>query len=207
MKINSLSKILATTLILSASASATLNSEKVTLKGNMIVKYNQLPSEVDNISDAFLSGMFYGRIRSNMFMWDWKNETFPDGKLMDDKAMGIGGSFIYKTAPLSGISATAGLYTSQNPSWWREDSANVGYVKAGKDTFSRYDTYSTGNYGMSVLGQAYLQYDFSKTSLVAGRQMFESVFTKSNDTKMVPNTFDGITATIKDIPKTSIQLA
>ena len=37
--------------------------------------------------------------------------------------------------------------------------------------------------------------------------MFETVFTKSNDTKMIPNTFDGVTATIKDIDKTNIQLA
>jgi len=52
-----------------------------------------------------------------------------------------------------------------------------------------------------------LQYDISKISLVAGRQLFESVFTKSNDTKMIPNSFDGVTATIKEIPKTTIQLA
>lgn len=37
--------------------------------------------------------------------------------------------------------------------------------------------------------------------------MLETVFTKSNDTKMIPNTFDGVTVTIKDIPKTKIQLA
>jgi hypothetical protein len=36
--------------------------------------------------------------------------------------------------------------------------------------------------------------------------MFETVFTASNDTKMVPNTFDGFTATIKDVPQTTIQL-
>ncbi|MCW9026294.1 MAG: OprD family outer membrane porin, partial [Thiovulaceae bacterium] len=58
----------------------------------------------------------------------------------------------------------------------------------------------------SVLGQAYLQYDISKTSIKIGRQLFESVFTKSNDTKMIPNTFDGVSATIKDIPDSIIQL-
>ncbi len=197
-------------LMLTSSAYATLKSDKITLKGNMVVELNKLPSSVNTISEAFLDGVFYGRLRTNMFMWDWKKDNYPkdsNGKLMDDKAMGVGGSFVYKTAPLYGISATAGLYTSQNPAWFREDSLNVGYVKAGKDTFSRYDTYTSGNFGMTVLGQAYLQYDVAKTSIVAGRQFFESVFTKSNDTKMVPNTFDGITATIKDVPKTTIQLA
>jgi hypothetical protein len=36
--------------------------------------------------------------------------------------------------------------------------------------------------------------------------MFETVFTKSNDTKMIPNTFDGFTATSKDISKTTIKV-
>jgi hypothetical protein len=60
---------------------------------------------------------------------------------------------------------------------------------------------------MTVLAQAYLQYNIAKTTIVGGRQLFESVFTKSNDTKMIPNTFDGISVTIKDIPKTTIKLA
>ena len=176
--------------------------EKVTLKGNMIVKYNLLPSSVDNLYDAFAKGMFYGRLRTNNFMWDWNADS-----KFDNKAMGIGGSLVYKTAPLAGFSTTLGFYTSQNPSFFREDAADVGSVKAGKDTFSRNKTKQTGNFGMSVLGQSYLQYDVSKTSFKLGRQLFETVFTKSNDTKMIPNAFDGVSATIKEIPKTTIQLA
>ena len=207
MKIKIITLSVLSAMLLATSAQATLNSEKITLKGNMQVKYKKLPSPVDNINEVFTEGMFYGRLRTNMFMWDWKHDNYPNGKLMDDKAMGIGGSFIYKTAPLSGISATAGLYTSQNPTWFREDASDVAYVKAGKDTFSRKDTTENGNFGMTVLAQAYLQYDVAKTSFVFGRQLFETVFTKSNDTKMIPNTFDGYTATIKDIPKTTIKLA
>ncbi len=202
MKISKISKAVIIALVLTSSAQATLKSEKVTLKGNMVVQYTKLPSSVGTLDKAFSEGMFYGRIRTNMFLWDWDKR---DNSA--NKAMGVGGSFIYKTASLSGLSATAGLYTSQNPSIYRSDIADVGGLKAGKDTLSRYNTTSTGNFGMSVLGQAYLQYDISKTSFVGGRQMFESVFTKSNDTKMVPNSFDGLTATIKDIPKTTIQLA
>ncbi|MEA2091624.1 MAG: hypothetical protein U9O83_04555, partial [Campylobacterota bacterium] len=210
MKLYKISLVAVIALTLSTSAYATLKSEKTTLKDNMVVEYNTLPSSVDSINKAFSEGVFYARLRTNMFMFDWKKDNYPadpSGKLMDNRAMGIGGSFLYKTAPISGLSATAGLYTSQNPSGFNEDKDNVGYVKSGKDTFSRRDTSLTGRYGMSVLAQAYLQYDYSKTSFVAGRQLFESVFTKSNDTKMIPNTFDGFTASIKDIPKTTIQLA
>ena len=202
MKIYKISLAVLTALALTSSAHATLKNDKITLKGNMVVEYNQLPASVDNLSEVFSEGMFYGRLRSNIFLWNWAEKNNDA-----NKALGVGGSFVYKTAPISGLSATAGLYTSQNPSFYRADVADVGSVKAGKDTFSRYNTTSTGNFGMTVLGQAYLQYDVSKTSFVGGRQMFESVFTKSNDTKMIPNTFDGVSATIKDLPKTKIQFA
>ena len=204
-------KLAATTaalLVLSPNAQATLKSEKVTLKGNMVVKYNKVPGSVDSLSEMFKEGMFYGRLRLNTFYWDWANEDYDTGgKLKDNKAMGIGGSFIYKSAKLSGFSTTFGLYTSQNPDFFRMDKEDVKYVKAGKDTFSRYNVSTGGHFGMTVLGQAYLQYDIAKTSVIAGRQMFETVFTKSNDTKMIPNTFDGVTATSKDLPNTTIKLA
>ena len=181
---------------------ATLVSEKITLKPSMEVEYNLLPSSVDSLSEIFTEGMFYGRLRSNMFLWDYK-----DTSKFDNKALGVGGSFIYKTAPFSGLSTTLGLYTTQNPAWFREDVSDVGSIKAGKDTLSRYNTATSGDFGMSVLGQAYLQYDISKTSIKVGRQMFESVYTRSNDTKMIPNAFDGITATINEIPNTTVRFA
>ena len=198
----------ATLLLLSTSAEATLKTDKVTLKGNMQVNYNKLPAAVDTLTEAFTEGMFYGRFRTNFFYWDWKNEY--DGKTKDNKNNGVGGSLIYKTAPLKGVSATVGMYTSQNLDFFRMDKEDVGYSKAGKDTFSRYQVSNgggfNGSYGMTVLAQAYLQYDIAKTSLIGGRQMFETVFTKSNDTKMIPNTFDGFTATSKDLPKTTIKV-
>ncbi len=187
-------------------ANATLKNDKITLKDNMIVKYNKLPSQVDNISDAFLNGMFYGRLRINTFYGDWQNEK-KNTTVKDNRAMGVGGSFIYKTAPFHNISATVGLYTSQNPSFFREDVNDIKYLKSGKDTLSRYDTSNTRNFGMTVLAQSYLQYNIAKSSISGGRLLFESVFTKSNDSKMIPNSFDGITFVSKDIDKTTIKLA
>ncbi len=201
MKHCKLSLVAISTLLLASTANATLVSDKVTLKGNMSLQYNKLPSSVESITKTFSEGIFYGRLRANSFMWDWNEKD------TDNKAMGIGGSFIYKTAPFAGLSATAGLYSSQNPSFFREDAEDVGNLKAGKDTLSRSNTSLTGNFGMTVLGQAYLEYKVNKTSLIFGRQLVESVFTKSNDTKMIPNAFDGLTAKIKDISDTTIMLA
>jgi len=46
-----------------------------------------------------------------------------------------------------------------------------------------------------------------KTDIKLGRQIFESFLTKSNDTKMIPNTFQGVTITNKYIPETDIKFA
>jgi len=141
------------------------------VKGNMNVVYNQLPSSVDNITDAFSEGMFYGRLRANAFRWDWDNND--NG---DNKAFGLGGSLVYKSAPLNGVSVTTSLYYSSSPfSELRENSADVGDVKAGKDTFSRYNVSQTGDWQMGVLAEAYVQYHISKTDFKLGRQIFQTL--------------------------------
>jgi len=187
-------------LVLSSSLHATLKSDKVTLKNNMQVKYTQKPKAVETLSDALTKGMFYGRFRTNTFYWAWDKKE-------NNHAMGIGASLVYKTAPLNGVSATVAGYTTQNPGWYRMEATKAGSVKAGKDTFSRYRLSTSGDYGMTVLGQAYIQADVAKTTIKIGRFLHESAFTKSNDTKMIPNTFDGVSVVSKDIDKTKLSLA
>ena len=206
MKKNKILFAASTAILLATSAQATLVTDKVTLKGNMSLKYNVVPKSVNSTKDILSEGIFYGRLRTNAFLWDWKDDA-TNAKLMDNKALGLGASIVYKSASFMGVSGTMGLYTSQNPSFWREDVADLGLVKAGKDTFSRYDTTATGRFGMSTVAQAYLQYDRNKVTYKLGRQLFESVFTKSNDTKMIPNSFDGLSAVVKSFPKTTIKLA
>ncbi|MRI59404.1 MAG: hypothetical protein C6H99_07855 [Epsilonproteobacteria bacterium] len=177
--------------------------EKRELRGNMTLKYNVLPGEANSLQEMFTKGEWYGRLRFNSFLWDWEVE-YP-GKTKDNWAIGIGGSLEYKTAYFNGLGATVAIYTSQNP--WHMDKDEVGFVKAGKDTFSRYKVATGNGYGMTVVAQAYLEYKRNKTKFKAGRQIFESMFTKSNDTKMIPNTFEGYSLCSKDLPKTTIKLA
>ncbi len=186
------------------SASADDSKPKRELKGNMNQVYNTLPANADTISDAFANGVFYGHLRMNSFMWDWKEDV----NNRDNRAFGLGGSLIYKTAPLMGLSATAGLYYADSPfDGLRDNNSDVGTTKAGKDTFSRQNVRDNGNWSMTSLAQAYLQYDYSKTTLKAGRQLFESFLTASNDTKMIPNTFEGLSVETKEIPQTQLRAA
>ena len=179
-------------------------------KGNMSIKYNILPKKVDSLSKIFSGGIFYGRLRSNSFYWDWENETWNDetkkGQL-DNKNMGMGGSIIYKTGVFNGLSATMSYYGSVNPSFFRMDKDEVAGSKAGKDTFSRYNVKNDNQYGIYAFGENYLQYQNNMFNVILGRQFFESVFTASNDTKMIPNTFDGIAVNAKIAKKTQVRFA
>lgn len=204
MKLLKLSAVAALACLLTTSANADEEKSKRDLQDNYQEVYNVVPSSVDNLSDAFTKGMFYGRLRMNTFKWDWKASD--NATNQDNTALGLGGSMIYKTAPLYGVSATAGLYYSDSPfEGTRENTSNIKYGKAGKDTVSRYDVINSGNYSLAVLGQAYLQYDISKTTFKAGRQIFESFLTASNDSKMIPNTFEGLSFESKDLPKTTLK--
>jgi hypothetical protein len=174
------------------------------MRGNMTLKYNVLPKSADSIAEMFSQGVFYGRLRSNMFSWNWKNQN-PTRK--NNKAWGLGGSLIYKSAAYKNISFTLGYYGSIDPNVIRMKAADVGLVKAGKDTFSRYKVKTGGGFGINTFAQAFLEYNNGTLDVRAGRQLFESVFTKSNDTKMIPNSFDGITAAVKVAPKTKVRAA
>ncbi len=199
--------LLASTLLISSIQANEIS--KVSIKGNMNLSYKVLPQNASSVNEAFENGVIYGRLRSNIFFWDWDKEI--DNKQKDHKLMGIGGSVVYKTAPLNGFSLTTAFYTSQVPGFMQMDNNDVGFAKAGKDTFSRNEiknggTYD-GDYGLNVIGQAYIEANRGSTVAKVGRQLVHTVFTASNDTKMIPNTFDGITLTNKTFPKTTITAA
>jgi hypothetical protein len=233
MRFSKLAKTLSIAVIgsmfLSSGLLASDSAEKVqkpkpkrTLNGNMTLKYNKQPAEVDNFFEMFEDGMVYGRLRMNTFLWDWDKETYPtkgSSGTRDNHAVGLGGSLVYKTGKYAfgkdetvsnyynRLSGTVGFYTSQNP-FWNMSPEHVGQLKAGKDTLSRQKTKYTETYGMTVLGQAYLEYEIKNlenkkevTSFKIGRQLIETVFTKSNDTKMIPNTFDALVVENKNSMK------
>ena len=165
------------------------------LNSNSTVTFLEIPTEVNTLSELLTEGEFYGRFRLNSFSFDWDEEV--DGKTGDHKTLGIGGSIHYKSAYLNGLGLTAGLYTSQNP--WHMDDENLAYYKVGKGVLNRHDVATKNKYGMSNLAVAYVEVKNKKNSLKIGRQIVESYLTKSNDIKMIPNTFEGITWASKEI--------
>lgn len=182
-----------------------LSTDKRDMKNNMSITYKIKPKAVNSVTEMFAEGVLYGRLRSNMFHWDWNADR--PGKTADNTSWGVGGSLIYSTGYLNGFGATAGMYTTHTIATDNlETSGGVTFDagKAGKDTYSRAD--GSGAH-IDVLALAYLEYKFAKSNIKVGRQIFESTLLRSNDTKMIPNTFEGYAIESKDLADTKLRLA
>lgn len=176
---------------------------KHSLKCSMVHIYEETPPKVSSLGDMFTQGIFYGRLRLNSFGYKWDKEIEKVRK--DHAIVALGGSVEYKSAYYHGFSIGAGVYTTQARG---SLSQNATYLyKSGKDTFSRYDRFRDGTRGISTLAQGYLEYRFDDMDIKAGRQIFESFLTKSNDTKMIPNTFEGVSFNKHSLFHTDFKMA
>lgn len=184
-------------------AYSTEDSPKHTIKCNMTHLYEDLPPAVDNISEMFSQGIFYGRLRFNSFGFKWKDEI--DQIKENHATAGIGGSMIYKSGTINGFGVSAGAYMTQGYGSFNNEEAYL--YKGGSEVMSRYDLLTDGKQYITSLAQAYVEYTHEDTFVRAGRQIFVSFLTQSNDTKMIPNTFEGLTLESASIPKTRFKMA
>jgi hypothetical protein len=175
------------------------NEVKSAMKSNGVIVHNQTQKSVDSFHDMFQDGNFYGRLRSNNFYFRYNaGDSSHDTHLVD----ALGASLVYNSALYNGFDFNIGLYGSQ--SFFDDNNDPINYLKPGKDTLSRYDYANTGSKSLVVIGQATIGYKLSKTKFILGRQLVETFYTKSNDTKMIPNTFDGLVVKSTDIADTKI---
>jgi len=169
------------------------------LKYNMTLQYIKKPKKVKDLKDFLSEGIFYGRVRMNNFLYD-------KGSVGEDYYIaGLGGSLIYKTAYFHGFSATIGAYTSQNIGDREQRLANK--YRGGKDVLNRYNVATSNKYGLNALALAYGEYKIDKEQIRIGHFPLETLLLKTNDTKMIPNTFEGIYFKTRSFPKTTLKAA
>jgi len=181
--------------------------DKRTLNDNMAESYHRLPLEVDSLRDMFSKGIFYGRLRLNSFGFRWDDEVNINEQALrkNHSIAGFGGSLIYKSAYLNGFSLGAGLYATQ--AYGSLEDKEAALYKSGKGTLSRRDLFNKGKQSILTFAQAYLEYKNKQLSMKVGRQIFESFLTASNDTKMIPNTFEGLTLNVNTLEDTEVKIA
>lgn len=197
---------------------------KLSLATALILGTAVFATAADDLASAFKEGKFDGRIRTQYFLTDW---DMHDGTNKDATATGfaIGGSLLYKTAPLYGLSVGAGLYTTQNPGGWtsEDDGRNMTTptkfnATTSNDLFLREGGGATPlsgtnpttlvpyGEGYAVLAQTYLQYDIAKTKATAGRFLVSNPWITPNDTKMIPIAIEGFNIKSNDLANTTIQI-
>jgi hypothetical protein len=189
--------------VLAIDTLATQETLKSALKTNGQLLMNQPQKSVESIAEVFEEGTFYGRLRNNNFYFSYDN---PDSGHERHLVSAVGASLIYTSASLHGFDITLGLYGSK--SFFNASNLDsIAHLKPAKDTLSRFDYVNTGSTTMGVIGQANLGYSYLKTRVTLGRQLVETFYTKSNDTKMIPNTFDGLVIGSQEIAQTQITVA
>jgi len=186
-----------------ASSLCAKESPRYGILANGKMVYTQKQKVVNSLSDMFQEGNIYGRIRNNNFYFRWSDS---DSSHENQLVAGVGGSFVYKSASFNGFDTIVGLYGSH--SFFDESKLDsVSHLKPARDTLSRFDYINTGSHSLYAFAQANIGYRYSKTTLRVGRQLVETFYTKSNDTKMIPNAFDGVVLASKDIPETALTFA
>ena len=178
-------------------------NSKSAIKNNGQIIYNQTQKSVDSFSELFKEGEFYGRLRNNTFYFAYNN---PDSAHETQLVSAIGASFIYKSASLNNFDFTLGIYGSQS---FFDDNRldSISHLKPSKDTLSRYKYVNGGSKALLAFAQTNINYHYSLTNFTLGRQLVETFYTKSNDTKMIPNSFDGLVISSQDIKNSTLKFA
>lgn len=186
---------------------------KLSIATALILGTAVFATAADDLVSAFKEGKFDGRLRMQYFNTIWDDNSAATGKgTANGTGMAVGGSLIYKTAPLYGFSVGTGLYTTQNLGGITGANDGAGATTSA-DLFSRdshyegttkvTDTYGTG---YAVLAQSYLEYGIQKSKIKAGRMLMTNPWITPNDTKMIPIAIEGAQAISNDLPNTTMQL-
>lgn len=202
MNLKTLSIVTLSAILLTSSAQAQSKEQKASIKTNGTMLYYEKQNVADDFFEMFSEANIFGRLRTNNFYFDWNSE---DDAKQDEFVSSVGASIVMQSAKYNDFDFLTAFYGSFADF---DSSDKLSYFKSSKDTFSRYNYAKDGERYMAVIGQASINYTgLEDTSIRLGRQFVETFYTKSNDTKMIPNTFDGGVITTKLIPKTKLQVA
>ncbi len=149
---------------------------KLSLLAFMTIAANANENNISN------QGKFEGNIRLG---YQYSDTIFGHG---DEAA--VGGYIKYETDPWNNLIAGASLYTTQ------------GNGNSKAEYFITFFDPEANNY--TLLSELYIKGEYSNTQFTIGRQSLETPFADSDDIGMIPNFFEALTITNKDIQDTVI---
>lgn len=148
-----------------------------------------------DLSSMFSEGTTSGQVR--IFYVDREYQGSSGVSIHRDSFV-IGGHLKYETAVYEGLSLAAAFYATNK-------------IDVQQHSVSDPSLLGTGLESYSILGEAYINYDFSqfgtKTDAKLGYQRYDVPMMGSDDARMLPNTFQAYKFTNSDIKNVNIQVA
>lgn len=124
------------------------------------------------------------KISGNIRLYDF-NRNPSAANTTTQNAFALGGSLDILTGPiLPGLKAGATAYTSQ---------------RLGNSSHSAHTDNTLPGFALITLGQAFLQYEYKWWFIKAGTQTIDTPWLNSNDSRMIPATYEGVYTTVTPI--------
>lgn len=144
-----------------------------------------------DLESAFKESKIMGQFRAFYIDRDY-NAAFSKN---DRSAFAIGGKFGFETAAVNGLKFGIMAYTTNaiNPNRMGGTNPHMDPSLFGKDRKS-----------VTYIGQLYLNYSYKNTTVKIGRQEISTPMAGMDDARMLPNLFEGVVITNKDLPKTTL---
>jgi hypothetical protein len=139
-------------------------------------------ASADVVKDAFAEAKVNGQLKAQYFTKEKASGTDKDSSIF-----AVGGNLNFETAPIHGLSGKMTFQTSHVP-----------------DIDDKSNAYSSDmDASGSVLSQAYLQYKISDTTAKYGRQYIGTKLVNGSGSRMIKQSFSGLTVVNKSVPDTT----
>ncbi len=143
-------------------------------------------SYADTLEGAFANSKVKGELKAQYF----GVEPFSDGK--EDSILVVGGNLNFLTGSYYGFSAGLTFQASHVVDINTENANNFA---------------ATMDASGAVMSESYLQYTLANSSVKVGRQYISTKLIAGSGSRMIKQSFEGITFVNKDIPDTTLGLA
>jgi len=165
---------------------------KISLSALMISTALLATSDVTTLSEVFSEAQVSGNVKYYYIQTD-KDKSYTNQPNTSAYANSIGGQLGIKTAQLYGFSSGVTFMTT-NPFLINNDPAKVDTSIIGKDNGARG---GDATQGFSVLGEAYIAYNYEDLDISYGRQAIKTPLMHAKEVRMLPSTFNGFYSSYK----------
>jgi len=170
---------------------------KLSLVAIALIGTSSVVNAADTLADALTNGKTSVAFKAFYFDGDRDNRA-------DRRALAVGGILKSVSAPLYGFKVGVAFYTSHD------------LIRDGADHDDRYGKLDTSDIGgstemvnkdgssITVLGEAYLQYNTGNTMIKIGRQRLNTPLANDYYNRFLPNSFEALVIANSDIQDTTL---